>query len=179
MNALRTAVQAPARTEASEAPPLSLEDRLVAVDALMTDRLKMAAAAVDVNTAVRVDVPQPVDLADVVRVPEMLPRDAVDLYPTRVAALLQRAQARMEADGWCSGATVDQDGARCLYGAIRAEAAGSRDDTADALAILREAIRRRFPDADTVPSFNDAQHGPRVPVRLLGEAATLAHARNL
>lgn len=178
MSAAHTAVHTAAgHVPAAVCPPLPLEARLAAVDAAMTVRLQEAALAVDVNSA-HIDL-APVDLADVVRVPELLPRPAADPYPAPVADLLQRARARMERDGWCRGATVDADGARCLYGAVRAEAAGSVADTADALAVLLEAIRRRFPGADSVPSFNDAQHGPRVPLRVLGEAADLAHARGL
>ncbi|MER7309940.1 DUF6197 family protein [Streptomyces griseoluteus] len=142
----------------------------------MTVRLQEASLAVDVNSA---GIPlEPVDLADVVRAPleaEPLP---ITWYPTPVAALLQRAQARMQVGGWCKGATADEDGAVCMYGAIRAEASTSAH-ASDAMAVLLEAIRRRFPGAETVPSFNDAQHGPHWPVRLLGEAADLANARDL
>ncbi|MFC7512616.1 hypothetical protein ACFQV4_29790 [Streptomyces thermocarboxydus] len=87
---------------------------------LMDERLTLAALAVAVNTALRVPDADggPVDLADVLRVPAAVEpwRPPVDLYPTPAAALLQRARARLERDGWCQGATVDQDGARCLYG---------------------------------------------------------------
>ncbi|GAB2966128.1 DUF6197 family protein [Streptomyces heilongjiangensis] len=184
MNAPSVAVQAPERAAPTEHPPLTLDDRLAAEDAFMTERLTMAAAAVDVNTAFRVPDVEAVDLADVVRVPSGVQpyRPPVDLYPTPVAAVLQRARARLERDGWTTGALVDEDGARCLYGAIRAEANGSAATESDALTVLLEAIRRRFPDEDdavTVPSFNDSCSGPRTPLRLLGEAADLAHARAL
>jgi hypothetical protein len=134
-----------------------------------------------VNTAVRVPDTDtgPVDLVDVVRVPAAVQpyRPPVDLYPTPVAAVLQRARARLERDGWCQGATVSEDGARCLYGALRAEAASTAElDTA--LDVLLETIRRHFPDEDTVPGFNDA-HGPRTVFRVLDQAADLAHARTL
>ncbi|WP_461712348.1 DUF6197 family protein [Streptomyces sp. DSM 41013] len=100
-----------------------------------------------------------------------------DLYPTPAAALLQRARARLERDGWCQGSTVDEDGARCLYGALRAEAADAAE-LHDALAVLLDAIRRHFPDEETVPGFND-RHGARVVLRALDQAADLAHARTL
>ncbi|MGV9277706.1 DUF6197 family protein [Streptomyces griseosporeus] len=180
MHAPSAAVQAPEGAAPPAHPPASLEDRLAAVDARMTDRLKEAAAAVDVNTALRVPDVDPVDLADVVRVPAAVQpyRPPVDLYPTPVAAVLQRARQRLERDGWTTGALVDEDGARCLYGAIRAEATSAAAE-ADALAVLLEAIRRRFPGEDTVPSFNDSCSDPRTPLRVLGEAADLAHARGL
>lgn len=178
MQALSAAVQAPQRADARTSPPLSLDARLAAVDALMTVRLEEAAAAVDVNTAVRIPDVEPVDLADVVRLPVPADRPPVQLYPTPVAALLQRAHARLEREGWCKGAMVGENGARCLYGAIRAEAATGSEESA-ALDVLLAAIRRRFPDADSVPSFNDAWHGPHTPLRLLGQAADLAHARGI
>ncbi|MET8668181.1 hypothetical protein ABZV87_28080 [Streptomyces tendae] len=150
------------------------------MSALMDDRLTVAALAVAVNTAVSVPDVGPVDLADVVRVPaDVQPyRPSVDLYPTPVAAVLQRARARLERDGWCQGATVDEDGARCLYGALHAEAA-STGALHDALAVLLDAIRRHFPDEESVSAFNDGRHGPRVVFRVLDQAADLAHTRNL
>ncbi|CAD12012.1 hypothetical protein PV411_38700 [Streptomyces sp. NRRL_B-16638] len=180
MTAPSVAVQAPERADTRPAPPASLEDRLTAVSALMDDRLTVAALAVAVNAAVSVPDVGPVDLADVVRVPaDVQPyRPPVDLYPTPVAAVLQRARARLERDGWCQGATVDEDGARCLYGALHAEAA-STGELHDALAVLLDAIRRHFPDEESVPAFNDGRHGSRVVFRVLDQAADLAHTRNL
>ncbi|MFC9954869.1 hypothetical protein ACFVIN_31360 [Streptomyces prasinus] len=147
---------------------------------LMDERLALAALAVAVNTAVNVPDTGPVDLADIVRVPAAVQphRPPVDLYPTPVAAVLQRARARLEQDGWCQGATVDQDGARCLHGALRLEAA-SAAELHDALTVLLETIRRHFPDEETVPGFNDGRHGPRAVFRVLDQAADLAHARDL
>ncbi|MBZ6086583.1 hypothetical protein KVH15_37065 [Streptomyces olivaceus] len=182
MTAPSVAAQAPERADSRPASPASLEDRLTAVSAFMDDRLTVAALAVAVNTALRIPDAEagPVDLADVVRVlADVQPyRPPVDLYPTPVAAVLQRARARLERDGWCQGATVDEDGARCLYGALHAEAA-STGELHDALAVLLDAIRRHFPDEESVPAFNDGRHGPRVVFRVLDQAADLAHARNL
>ncbi|MFI8093752.1 hypothetical protein ACIF9R_36505 [Streptomyces sp. NPDC086080] len=182
MNAPSVAAQAPERaapTVETRHPPRTLDERLTAVSDLMTERLKEAAAAVDVNTAFRVPDVEPVDLADVVRVPaDVQPyRPLVVPYETPLAAVLQRARHRLEHGGWCQGATVDEDGARCLYGALRAEAA-STAELHDALAVLLETIRRHFPGEETVPGFNDS-HGPRVVFRVLDQAADLAHARNL
>lgn len=182
MTALSAAVQAPERAAPAATPAPTahgLDARLTAVSDLMDERLTVAALAVAVNTALRVPDVEPVDLADVLRVPAAVEpwRPPVDLYPTPAAALLQRARERLERDGWCQGATVDEDGARCLYGALRAEAT-STAELHDALAVLLDAIRRHFPDEETVPGFNDT-HGPRAVFRVLDQAADLAHARNL
>ncbi|MFD5493364.1 hypothetical protein ACFWH4_10655 [Streptomyces sp. NPDC127091] len=182
MTAPSIAVPAPERATptAPHRAPESLNERLTAVSTLMDDRLALAALAVAVNTAVSVPDVGPVGLADAVCVPTAVQpyRPPVDLYPTPVAAVLQRARARLERDGWCRGATVDQDGARCLYGALRAEAA-STAELHDALAVLLETIHRHFPDEETVPGFNDGRYGPRVVFRVLDQAADLAHARDL
>ncbi|WP_019329450.1 DUF6197 family protein [Streptomyces sp. TOR3209] len=163
------------------APPaeLTLEERLTLVNTAMTARLDEAAVAYEVNTA---HIPtEPVDLADVVTVPltpTLQPPPAS--YPTPVAALLQRAHHRLLTGGWCSGALVDEDGARCMLGAIRAEARGDSGLEADAATVLLDAIRRRFGDhVDSVPSFNDAHGSSRVPIRMVDQAAGLADARGL
>ncbi len=61
--------------------------------------------------------------------------------------------------------------------ALRAEAADAAE-LHDALAVLLDAIRRHFPDEETLPGFKDT-HGPRAVFRVLDQAADLAHARNL
>jgi hypothetical protein len=96
-----------------------------------------------------------------------------------VAALLQRAAQQLAAGGWCRGATVDEAGARCLYGAVRAADPGGAH-TDDALAVLLDALRRHWPDTDTIPEANDHRlPNQAAAVRLLGEAAVLADARGL
>jgi hypothetical protein len=145
----------------------------------MTARLDEAAVAYEVNTAhIATD---PVDLADIVTVPlNTGPTPLPELYPTPVAALLQRAHHRLLTGGWCTGALVDEDGARCLLGAIRAEARGDSGLEANAVTVLLDAIRRTFgDDVDSVPSFNDAHGSARVPLRMLDQAAHLADARGL
>ncbi|UXY24988.1 hypothetical protein N8I84_41900 (plasmid) [Streptomyces cynarae] len=167
---------------ASDRSNLSLEARLAAVDAAMSVRLDEAAVAYEVRTA---HIPtEPVDVADVVTVPlpltPTLTPSAPQTYSTPVAALLERAHRRMEADGWCAGALVDDDGAVCLLGAIRAEAAGDRGLEADAARVVLEAIHRRFgDDIESVPAFNDAFGSGRTPLRMLDEAASLADAKGL
>ncbi|MFE2587307.1 hypothetical protein [Streptomyces sp. NPDC059378] len=186
-----SAIPAPARPapapaahrEAGPGEPLSLEARLAAIDAAMTVRLDEAAVAHEVRTAhIHID---PVDLTDVVTVPDSLrgphvsPPAPPATYRTPVAALLERAQHRMTVGGWCSGALTDASGATCMMGAVRAEAGGSHSLEADALAVLRDALHRRFGGDISVPDFNDAHGTGRIPARMLGEAASLADARGL
>lgn len=175
------ALHHPTPTAAVVASPaeLSLEDRLTLIDAAMTVRLDEAKVAYEVNTA-HIDT-EPVDLADVITGPvDMGVAPLPELYPTPVAALLQRAHHRLITGGWCKDALVDTDGARCMLGAIRAEACGDRGMEADAAAVLLDVIRRQFgDDVDSVPSFNDAWAGGRVPIRMVDQAAHLADARGL
>lgn len=144
----------------------------------MTARLDEAAVAYEVNTA---HIPtEPVDLADVVTLPLTPTLQPPASYPTPVAALLQRAHHRLLTGGWCSGALVDEDGARCMLGAIRAEARGDSGLEADAASVLLDTIRRKFGDnVDSVPSFNDAHGSARTPLRMVDQAAGLADARGL
>lgn len=186
MNATSVTAQAPERATPAPTPttpaPRGLDQRLTATSRLMDERLNLAALAVAVNTALNIPDAEsgPPDLADIIQVPDalQLPRPPADLYPTPVANLLQRARQRLDQDGWCQGATVNTDGARCLYGALRAETT----DTAelhDALAVLLDAIHRHFPDEQSVPAFNDGRHSPRTVLRTLDQAARLADARGL
>ncbi|MFI1004926.1 hypothetical protein ACIP10_36100 [Streptomyces galbus] len=171
-------VQTPPAAAAADTGHLSLDARLAAVEAAMTVRLDEAAVAHEVRTAhIHTD---PVDLADVITVPLTPTLQPPQRPPaTPVAALLERARARMEGDGWCAGALTDESGAVCLLGAIRKEAAGDRGLEADAAAVLLDAIRRDFGDVPSVPAFNDAHGSPGIPVRMLDRAARLADARGL
>ncbi|MFI9612418.1 hypothetical protein ACIHCM_12205 [Streptomyces sp. NPDC052023] len=177
---MNRSVHAPARPRPAEraAPPaeLSLEDRLALIDAAMTVRLDEAAVAYEVRAAHLHT--EPVDLAEVVTVP--FGTGPANPYVTPVAALLQRAHQRLLSDGWCGGALVDAEGARCMQGAVRIEARGDRVLESGALAVLLDAVRRRFgDDVDSVPGFNDAFGSGHVPVRMVAEAAGLADARGL
>jgi hypothetical protein len=169
-------VQPAART--TPAPVLSLEARMAAVDAAMTIRLEEASLANDINTAHIAT--EPVDLADVIRGPVDSPRTPVDLYPTPVAALLQRALQRLTRDGWCGHTpTTSVPGPDCLQSAIYKEARGNYGLASEGLDVLLDAIRRQFTNADSVPGFNDAWGRPTVPLRLLDQAADLAGSRNI
>jgi hypothetical protein len=168
-------VQPAART--TLAPELSLEARMAAVDAAMTIRLEEASLANDINTAHIATAP--VDLADVIRGPVDAPRTPVDLYPTPVANLLQRAHQRLTDDGWCGHAPTSAQGSNCLQSAIYKEAGGDYGLASEGLGVLLDAIRRQFTNADSVPGFNDAWGRPTVPLRLLGAAADAADARGI
>lgn len=177
---LSPAIDHPAPTTPAASPAeLSLEERLTLVNAAMTARLDEAAVAYEVNTA---HIPtELVELGDVVTIP-LTPtlQPPPESYPTPVAALLQRAHHRLLTGGWCSGALVDEDGARCMLGAIRAEARGDSGLEASAASVLLDTIRRKFGDGvDSVPSFNDAHGSARVPLRMVDQAAHLADARGL
>jgi hypothetical protein len=175
------ATDQPAPTTQAAGPPteLSLEERLTFINAAMTVRLDEAKVAYEVNTAYIAT--EPVDLSDVVTGPiDIRPAPLTELYPSPVAALLQRAHHRLLTGGWCKDALVAEDGARCMLGAIRAEARGDRGLEASAAALLLDAIRRKFgDDVDSVPSFNDAHGTGRIPLRMVDQAAHLADARGL
>ncbi|MFE5368167.1 DUF6197 family protein [Streptomyces mirabilis] len=152
---------------------LDLDARMALTLAEMDGRCTTAVMAVDINSAhIAVEIPE--ITAPVPLTPTLAPSP----YSTPIAGLLHRARNRIEADGWCTGALRDEQGARCLIGAIRIEAS-SRGQADDACVLLLDAIRRDFPTAETVPSWNDNQRDPRLPARYLDRAAQLAHARNL
>ncbi|MCQ9132879.1 DUF6197 family protein [Streptomyces hilarionis] len=170
---------APAAAQPAPPTALSLEERLAFISAAMTVRLDEAKVAYEVNTA-HIDT-EPVDLADVVTVP-LTPtlQPPPQSSPTPVAALLQRAHHRLLTGGWCKDVLVDEDGARCMLGAIRIEARGDSGLEADAASVLLDAIRRKFGDhVDSVPAFNDAHGSARTPLRMVDQAASLADARGL
>ncbi|MEU9031475.1 hypothetical protein AB0D46_28960 [Streptomyces sp. NPDC048383] len=166
-------------TQATALPAaLSLEERMVFVNVAMSLRLDEAKVAYEVNTA-HIDT-EPVDLADVLTIPLTPTLQPPTPYPTPVAALLQRAHHRLLTGGWCSGALVDTEGARCLYGAIHIEARGDQSLESRCLEVLMDAIRRQFGNGvESVPSFNDGFSSARIPMRMLDQAADLANARGL
>lgn len=166
---------APTTQPAAVKAELDLDARLALVGAAMSSRLDQAAVAFEVNTA---------HIASADPIPEitaplpLTPTSAPCPYPTPIAATLHRARLRLDAGGWCTGQLRDEQGAACLIGVIRAEAR-SRGEADDACVLLLEAIRRDFPNAETVPSWNDARRDPRLPALYLDRAATLANSRNM
>lgn len=161
-------------TETAAPVELDLDARLVLVGALMDERLAHANIAFEVDTA---HIPAADPIPTVVAPPLVEPADAPRPYGTPLAATLHRARIRLETAGWCTGQLRDEQGAACLIGAIRAEAP-SRGHADDACALLLEAIRRDFADAETIPSWNDRQTSPRPALLYLDRAAALAHSHN-
>lgn len=166
---------------ASPPPVLDLDARLACVDAYMTVRLDEAAVAFEIRTAhIQGANPAPdlTGLVDTVPLtPTLTPKASP--YTTPLADLLHRARLRLETHGWTRGQLRDdQAEKRCPWGAIRVEAA-SRTQADDACDLLLEAIQRDFADAESVPSWNDAQTSPGPVLLMLGKAADLAHARGI
>jgi hypothetical protein len=168
MRALTTARATAAPVE------LDLDARLAMVGAVMDERCTLAVLAVDVNSAHITGV----ELPEITAPLPLTPTSAPCPYNTPIAATLHRARIRLDTAGWCTGGLRDEQGAACLIGVIRIEAS-SRGAADDACVILLEAIRRDFPNAESVPSWNDARNDPRLPARYLERAATLAHSRNM
>lgn len=141
------------------------------------ERLALAALAVDA----RIDT-EPLDLADVIHGPvdaPTVPAVQPQPYRTPIAALFHRAHTRLLRDGWCASQLRDEQGARCLIGAIRAEAP-SRDHADDACVFLLDIIRDDFdPTAETIASWNDRQRDGHMPARILGHAAARADTRGI
>jgi len=170
---MTTTILAPA----SPPPALDLDARIALRLALMNERLNEAAVAFEVNTAhIESAEPVPAISSVVPLTPTLAP--APSPYETPVAALLHRARVRIETYGWARQLRDDQAMARCPGGAIQIEASTSSDD-ASARRLLFEAIERDFPQAESIPSWNDAQAGPRLPLLYLERAAQLAGARGL
>jgi hypothetical protein len=161
-------------TRTSAPVELDLDARLAMVGAVMDERCNLAVLAVDVNSA-HIVTPE---LSQVTGPLPLVPAMAPNPYSTPIAATLHRARLRLDAGGWCTGQLRDEQGAACPIGVIQAAASGRREAD-DACALLLEAIRRDFPTAETVPSWNDNQRDPRLPARYLERAAELAHSRNL
>jgi hypothetical protein len=160
---------------ATRAPVLTLDERLALAGLAMDDRLAQAAVAYEVNTA---HLPAADPIPHVDASPTLVPTLETCPYATPLAITLHRARIRLETGGWCTGALRDEQGAACPLGVIRIEA-GSRDQADDAAAVLLEAIRRDFPDAESVPAWNDRRATGWLAARYLDRAAELAHARNL
>lgn len=164
------------RTQAAPTE-LDLETRLVLRAADMTVRIDQAATAFAINTA-HLPGADPVTVIAEPTQLKLIPTSAPCPYTTLIADLLYRARVRLESDGWCRNALVDQSGAVCPIRAIRLEAA-TRWQADDACTLLLEAIQRDYRNAETIPSWNAQQTSPRPVLLAFDRAATLAHARNL
>lgn len=154
---------------------LDLDAWLAAVDAAMTIRLEDAALRLAVDSAYT---EQPAALVDVVQAPVAMPTVTEPEYTTPIAALLQRAEQHMRTAGWCRDTIRDDAGAVCLLGSIEAVAPYGSLYRA-AADVLLAAIRQEHPGAESVPSFNNSQTTPAVPLRALHAAAELAHTHRI
>ncbi|MDF2709308.1 MAG: hypothetical protein K0R62_4960, partial [Nonomuraea muscovyensis] len=152
---------------------LDLDARLALTEAAMTLRLDQAAVAFEVNTA---HLPAADPIPHIAAAPILPPPTRP--YATPVAALLHDVRLLLEERGWCAGSMHGEDRQLCLYGALRAAAVGG-GPLDQAMTALLEAIRRDYPDAVSVPAWND-QHGTaRLAARYLDRATELAGARGL
>jgi hypothetical protein len=151
---------------------LDLETKLAARLAEMTVRLDEAALAFEVNAS-HLPAAEPVPVAPILPPEPPAPAE----YTTPIAAVLQRALARLRTVGWCAE-HYDEQGAVCLVRAIRTEAGGGTLG-GEACQFLLDVIRAEFGPWETVPSWNDAQVGPAIPIRILGQAVTQAATRGI
>lgn len=161
-------------------PALDLDARMALLAVEMDARLAQAAVAFAVNTA-HIDIDPVPDASELIQALPLTPTltPAASPYSTPLADVLHRARIRLETHGWLRGQLRDdQAEARCLYGAIRIEAA-SAGQVDDACALLLEAIQRDYPGAESIPNWNDNQADAAQPLRYLDRAAQLAADRSL
>lgn len=174
---MTTTIHAPA----SPPPVLDIDARLALLNVEMDARLGEAALAFAINTAHIAGADPVPDIADVVPVVPLTPTLApvANPYDTPLAALLHRARVHIETHGWLRGGLREDDGTRrCPMGALRIEAV-ERRDADDACVLLLDAIQADFPQAETVPSWNDSQTSPAPVLHYLDRAAQLAHSRGI
>lgn len=168
----------PAASPPRTTPALDLEARLALTDAAMNVRLDEAAIAFAVRTA-HLPTAGPTPHSTEPVPPRLTPAAEPSPYSTPLASLLHQARARLETDGWCRDALFDESGAICPIRAIRLEAHGNRRLADDACVLLLDIIRRHFPDAETIPSWNAAQTSAAPVLLQLDRAAHHAHTRGL
>ncbi|MEU3903298.1 hypothetical protein AB0F20_05715 [Streptomyces goshikiensis] len=151
-----TVTLAAAPTRAA-APALTLDERLALTSLAMDGRLDGAGIRYDVRIA-------PIEI------PEILvdPQPATRAAPATAGEVLVEAARLITERGWGQRWLTGPDGAICARGAIRIAAGGEGPLADQAEAILLDRIRRQFPDAISIGSWNDAQSGPGPVLRMLG-----------
>ncbi|MER6778468.1 MULTISPECIES: hypothetical protein [unclassified Streptomyces] len=142
------------------AQPITLDERLTLSSLAMDERLAGAHGDMAIRTA-HIDTPDTSDLGFVAQLDNPL------------AALLQRAQRRLEAAGWCRTAATDNTGAICPLHAIHLEASSDTEE-GKARTLLLQAIRVEDRNVVSIPHWNSQQSGPAAPIRMLRAAARLA-----
>jgi hypothetical protein len=145
---------------------VDLDTRLAIADASMTLRLEQAQLRFDVNTAHQPN--SPVVELEFVDLPALAPQP----QGCPLAAVFLAAINVIRARGWTRGGLRDEQGAVCAVEAIRAAAGPDRGRADDACARLLDVIQQHF-QADTLPSWNDAQTNPDTVIRMLNTAANL------
>ncbi|MGW2721412.1 DUF6197 family protein [Streptomyces sp. NPDC001492] len=163
---------------ASPPPALDIDARLALRLVDMDARLNEAAVAFEVNTAHLAGADPILDATEIIPLaPTLTPTSP---YDTPLAALLHRARIYIETHGWLQGGLREDVGMRrCPLGAIRIEGISNRRQADDACVLLLEAIQRDFPDAETLPSWNDQQTSPAPVLLYLDRAAQLAADRGI
>ncbi|MFJ4932334.1 hypothetical protein ACIP8U_00485 [Streptomyces pseudovenezuelae] len=165
------------------APELDLDTRLLLLNIEMDARLQRAAVAFEVNTAHLPGAdPIPDTPGTVPLTPTLTPAPQTSPYSTPLADLLDRARHYIATRGLLQGNLRDENdvhGARCPIGALRYEAGANRHLADDACVLLLDVIQAEFTDAETIPSWVDAQTSPAPVLACMSRAAELAHHRNL
>ncbi|MFJ9012321.1 hypothetical protein [Streptomyces canus] len=179
---MTTTLHAPA-SPPRPAPRLDIDARLALCLAVMDERCTLALLAVDVNTA---HLPGADPIPDIPAVlpltPTLTPAPQPSLYSTPIADLLERARNYIATRGLLRGNLRDEndvEGARCPIGALRYEAGVNRRLADDACVLLLDVIQAEFADADTIPSWVDAQTSPAPVLACMNRAAELAHTRGI
>ncbi|MGW6741660.1 DUF6197 family protein [Streptomyces sp. NPDC055025] len=165
---MTTITHAPTSPPVAAVPTLDLDARLALADAAMTVRLDHAQLAFAVNTAHLPDTAAEVPIAPI------RPEPASTPPASPLAACLTRAAHILQERGWVRGGLRDNNGAVCAIGAIRAATHPNRDLADDACVLLLDVIQRHHPNAETVPSWNDAQTHAGSVASMLRAAANTA-----
>jgi hypothetical protein len=164
-------------------PELDLDTRLLLLNVEMDARLQQAAVAFEVNTAHLPGAdPIPEMPAILPLTPTLTPAPQPSTYSTPLADLLDRARHYIATRGLLRGNLRDENdihGARCPIGALRYEAGANRHLADDACVLLLDVIQAEFADAETIPSWVDAQSSPAPVLACMNRAANLAHTRGL
>lgn len=179
---MTTTLYAPA-SPPRPAEPLTLDERITFTSYLMSVRLAEASVAFEVRTA-HIAGADPIPDVPAVRplTPTLAPAPQPSLYSTPMADLLDRARNYIATRGLLRGNLRDEndvEGARCPIGALRYEAGANRHLADDACVLLLDVIQAEFSDAETIPSWVDAQTSPAPVLACMNRAAELAHTRSL
>jgi hypothetical protein len=173
---------APPASPPRPAAALTLDERIIFTSHVMSVRLAEAAVAFEVRTAHIAGANPIPETPDTVPLTPTLPPPAVSPYSTPLANLLDRARHYIATRGLLRGNLRDENdvhGARCPIGALRYEAGANRWLADDVSTFLLDVIQAEFADAETIPSWVDAQTSPAPVLACMSRAAELAHHRGI